>query len=363
VRIDQFVPSFVRHDAISNHVLQARRALREAGYASDIFYEAADPRVAGEGRPFQECPLEADPDRVIVYHASTSSVMAPWLENAALGGQVVALDYHNITPPRYFARWEPAAAASMRKARSELARLVPLAGLAVADSPYNQAELIEMGHPNTDVCPIILDLDEYHQEPDSRTQARLRRDVGDSHLWLFVGRIAPNKCQHDVLAAFAVYRRLFDPGARLALVGAVTSPRYQRSLMAMAAQLGVSDAVELPESTPFPDLLAYFAAADVFVCLSEHEGFCVPIVEAMELGLPVVAYDSSAVTDTVAGGGVLTEDKDPLTVAVAVHQLLSDADRMELVRTAGRSRARDFSLDVSAARMVEVISAWVAPGA
>jgi L-malate glycosyltransferase len=356
VRIDQFVPSFVRHDAISNHVLQVRKVLRGAGYDSELWYEAAEPRAAGEGRNFGDCPLGPDPERVILYHASTHSEMAAWLETAAAHGQTLAIDYHNITPPAYFARWEPAAAASMSLARKQLARLLPKSGLAIADSAFNESELIALGHSNTAVCPIILDLEEYHAEPDKKTLDRLRREPG--HLWLFVGRIAPNKCQHDVIAAFAVYRRLFDPAARLALIGAPTSLRYWKALKTMASELGIADAVQMPDSTPFRELLSFYHGADVFVCLSGHEGFCVPIVEAMELGLPVVAARSSAVGETVGDGGVVLDGKDPLEVAVAVDTLLSDDGLRQTTIAAGRARAGDFALGVSAKKMLATIERW-----
>jgi glycosyltransferase involved in cell wall biosynthesis len=361
VRVDQLVPGFAQHDAISNHVLQVRRTLRGAGYESDIYGEWIDPRLAGEGaRPFADCSAAPDRDRVLLYHESTHSPMATWLRDVAGAGQLIATDYHNITPSRYFARWEPPAARSMDLARQEVELLASCTGLAVADSPYNEAELIDLGYSRTAVCPLLVDLEDYHREPDRKTLARLARQrQRGGRRWLFVGRVSPNKCQHDVIAAFAVYRRLFDPLARLTLVGGVTSPRYLRALQQMATQLELGDSVEFPEATPFSQLLAYFRASDVFVCLSEHEGFCVPILEAMELGLPVVAYRAAAVTDTVAAAGILLDDKDPLAVAVAVDDLLSDDPRRADLVEAGRSRAGDFSLARNSRQLLDTLTAWL----
>lgn len=357
-RVDQFVPSWVLHDAISNHVGQLRRALISSGCLSDIFYEHVEPSLSGEGRHFRESDTGPDPDRLILYHASTDSAMAGWLVTAAERGQAVALDYHNITPSRYFGRWEPRAARSMDKARQELAALVACSTLAVADSAYNERELVELGHDRTGVCPLLVDLSDYHAPPDAERLARLR-SAGEPNL-LFVGRIAPNKCQHDVMAAFAVFRRLFAPRARLALVGGATSQRYLRSLEAMAGDLELGDSVELVGAATFPELLAHFHAADAFVCLSEHEGFCVPVMEAMELGVPVVAYRAAAVPDTVAGAGVLLDDKDPLQVAVAIQGLLGDEDRKARLVAAGRQRAAGFSVDVTAPAFVTRLAALLA---
>jgi L-malate glycosyltransferase len=156
--------------------------------------------------------------------------------------------------------------------------------------------------------------------------------------------LAPNKCQHDVIGAFALYRRAFDPDARLTLAGSPASARYLRALQALIAELDLGDSVELPGSVPFGELLAYFATADVFVCCSEHEGFCVPLLEAMELGVPVVAYGAAAIPETVADAAVVVADKDPLTVAVAVEAVLTAGDRRSSLVAAGRVRAESFSL-------------------
>ncbi|HET9077727.1 MAG TPA: glycosyltransferase [Acidimicrobiales bacterium] len=359
-RIDQLVPSYVMHDAISNHVGQVQRALRAAGYESEIFYEHLDPRLEGRARSFLECDPRPDPQRMLLYQASTSSAMAGWLLDAVAGGQDFVINYHNITPSEFFARWEPLAARSMQAARRELAELAPHAVAALAVSAYNAAELTELGCARTAVCPLLVDLADYHRPPDPATSDRLRARRADGPLWLFVGRIAPNKCQHDVIAAFAVYRRLYAPGARLALIGGATSGRYQASLQQMVGQLGLDGSVEFLGSAPFPDLLAYFGAADAFVCLSEHEGFCVPVIEAMELGVPVVAYRAAAIPDTVGDAGLLLDDKDPLRVATAVHELLGDGDRREALVAAGRKRAADLALPVISERFVTELQGLMA---
>ena len=351
-RVEQFVPSLARHDAIGNHVLQLQALLRARGYGTEIFYEHLDPRLSGQARPYLEADPRPDPDRLILYHASTHTEMNDWLVAAARAGQGIVVDYHNMTPAEYFAAWEPLASRSMQDGRRQLAELAPHLAGAVADSGYNAADLATFAAPPAVVCPILLDLDEYHQPPDPDVAAGLAAHP----LWLFVGRVAPNKCQHDVIAAFAAYRRLYAPQSRLAIVGGVTSPRYQRALERLADDLEITDAVDFTGSLPFPALLAYFARADVFVCLSEHEGFCVPVIEAMELGLPVVAYSAAAVTETVADAGVLLEDKDPLLVATAVDRVLADASLTASVAEKGRVRAASFSLPVTRERWVEALA-------
>jgi glycosyltransferase involved in cell wall biosynthesis len=363
VRVDQFVPSLVKHDAIGNHVLQIRRVLRDSGIDGDIFHDIVDRRLANQGRPYVECDPRPSPDRLILYHASTQSRMVPWLQQTAANGQAVAVDYHNITPAEYFWRWDPAAAEQLVEARQELATLSVSAALAMADSRYNESELQKLGYHSTAVAPLLVDLDQYHATPDRvAAKALAGRRTRGGRLWLFVGRLAPNKCQHDVIAAFAMYRRRFDRGARLALVGSPTPFKYRQALQRMSNELEVSDAVEFHASVSLPRLLAYYRAADVFVCLSEHEGFCVPVLEAMELGVPVVAFDAAAVTDTVGSGGVLIKNKDPVYVAQIVHRLVSDADSRSSMVERGRARARDFALESTSRQFLAALGGWHSEG-
>ena len=361
MRIDQLVAGFTKHDAITNHAIEVRRVLRTAGYESDIYADHIDPRSASSGPlPFADCLQASSRDRLFMYHASTSSRIAAWLAGAAAAGETISLDYHNITPAAYFARWEPVAASNLRKGRMELASLSGLAAFGLADSSYNETELRELGLRSTAVCPVLIDLERYHRAPVRRTAPRLRRlDRDGGRRWLFVGRIAPNKCQHDVLAAFAIYRRVFDPRARLTLLGTAESPTYLRAITRLIADLDLGASVEMRPSASFAQLLDSYHAADLFVCLSEHEGFCVPVVEAMELGVPVIAFRAAAVTETVGGGGLLLASKDPLVVACAADDVLTNETKRSALVEAGRARAADFSLDLTSKRLLDALDGWL----
>jgi glycosyltransferase involved in cell wall biosynthesis len=359
LRVDQYIPTFAPHDAIGNHTLQVRRALREAGYESDIWAEDVHPPLRREARPYLEDLVRPGAGRLLLYQSSTSSPMAAWLAGRARRGEVLLSNYHNITPSEYFARWEPSAAKSMDRAREELSALAPHVTLALADSAYNEADLVEVGYKSTAVCPLLVDLDEYQRPPDQATLSRLRRRRARSGAnWLFVGRLAPNKCQHDVIGAFAVYRRVFDPGARLTLVGGATSFQYFRALQRLADELGLGESLEFLSGVGEAELLAHWAVADVFVCLSEHEGFCIPLLEAMSLGVPVVAYAASAVPETLGGAGVLLEDKDLLAVAQAVAEVCRPGPDRERLVKAGRERASLFSLANTSKRFVAAVEAY-----
>jgi len=352
--VHQFLPVFAAGDAIGNHVLRIRDTLRAAGYESEIFADHVQPPLRKQARHFLEFRPPAGGGRVhLLYHLSTGSRMAAWLADQPVP---LAVDYHNITPPEYFDRWEPAAGDVARQARAEMRRLASSAVYGLADSAYNAAELTDEGYPDTAVVPILIDFAEYDAAPDTATLTRLRRRAeGGGAQWLFVGRVAAQKCQHDIVAAFAAYRRLFDPKARLSIVGGRTLLVYSRALERLAAELDVADAVDFTDNLKFPQLLAQYRAADVFVALSEHEGFCVPLVEAMHFGVPTVAFASTAVPETVGDATLLLPDKDPLTVAVAVQRVLSDDVLRKALIEAGHRRVEHFSLVNNQRRLLEAL--------
>ena len=353
--VHQFLPVFAPGDAIGNHVLRIRNTLRAAGYDSEIFADDIHPPVRKHARHFLEFKPPAGARGVhLLYHLSTGSRLAAWLADQPVP---LAVDYHNITPAEYFDRWQPQAAQVARAARAEMRKLASSTAYGLADSSYNALELAEEGYPDTAVVPILVDWAEYDAAPDTATLTRLRRraEGGGAH-WLFVGRVAANKCQHDVVAAFAAYRELFDPKARLSIVGGRTLLLYARALERLAAELGVAEAVDFTDNLTFPQLLAQYRSADVFVSLSEHEGFCVPVVEAMHFGVPTVAFPSTAVPETVGDASLLLPDKDPLTVAVAVQRVLSDDVVRKALIEAGHRRVEHFSLVNNQRRLLEALA-------
>lgn len=357
--LHQFVPNLAAGDAIGVHVRLTQQTLRAAGWESEIFYDEAQAAVRKLGRHFSTWDRAVDGrngDASILFQLSTGSRMTPFLLDQDVPFGVY---FHNITPPLYFERWEPGAAENLRIAQGEMRRLAPSARFGLANSSFSAADLDEAGFSPTAVVPVLLDAKELDGSYSDRLLQRLRRETAAGGArWLFIGRAAPNKCQHDLIAAFAAYREVYDPQARLTLVGGRTSNVYYRSLELLADELGVGAAVELTDTISDEEKLACYRAADVFVCLSEHEGFKVPIVESFHFDLPVVAYASSAVPETVGSAGVLLDSKDPLLVAAAVHRVLTDDDlRAELV-VAGRRRFQDFSLERSSARLLAALEEY-----
>ena len=340
--VHQFVPT-LEPGAVGAHVLEIKRLCDELGIASHTFAEHVRDPWGQHGRDFRDYgrAVPAQADDVLLYHVAIGSVVADFV---LARPERLVVDHHNITPASWFASWEPAVVHGIAWGRNQLAQLASRSSLGLADSAFNQRELDELGYVRTGVAPILLDTAQFDREIDADTLERLRVP---GTVWLFVGRVAPHKCQHDLIQAFSVYRRVYDPDAVLRIVGRSSSDHYLAALRELIAALDLEGAVELLDDVDGDELPAHYRAADVFVCLSEHEGFCVPLLEAMHHSLPVVAYASTAVPETLGDGGVCLPGKSPTTVAAAVHRVVDDPVLRAGLAAAGVVRLADFDLAVT----------------
>jgi L-malate glycosyltransferase len=338
-RIDQVIPAIIEHDAVSNHTFEAQRLLREMGFASEIYASILGPGTAGRVRPIDELSDGAT-DEWLIYQCSIGSPVA---ERFLAHRGPKMLDYHNITPAELVERWIPPLAAEARLGREQLPVIAPAVQGSFADSPYNATELVDFGFVDPAVVPVLIEAGNREAMADPALLSALGSPPGSK--WLFVGQVAAHKAQHDIVSAFACYRELFDPAAQLWIVGREMGHGYRSAVERYVRALGLGKAVSLTGSVPVDALAAYFDAADVFVCLSEHEGFNAPIVEAMSRGLPVVGFAAAAVPGTIGGAGVLIDRKDPLFVAAVVHELLADDDAVVDLVARGRERSAELSLE------------------
>lgn len=350
-RIDQVVPSLGRRDAVGVHVLHLRDLLRELGFRSDIWAKGIFPELHGEARLVSELPATPAPDTWWLYHLAVGSPVADLL---AARPEPLVVDYHNVTPASLLGRWVPWATASAEEGHQQVAALATRARFAVADSAYNERELAAAGYRARAVAPPLFDAGAV--APDPATLAVRRAERGDGVVdWLFVGRLAPNKAQHDLVKALACARQWLGMACRLHLVGTGLGDTYPSAVRQFAHRLGVADHVRITGMVDDAVLAAHYATADVFVSASDHEGFGIPLVEAMHAGVPVVAYDAGAVGETVGGGGLVLADKSPMTLAEAVRRVVTDdVLRGRLVR-AGHRRAAELSLARTRARWTEVL--------
>jgi glycosyltransferase involved in cell wall biosynthesis len=357
VRVDQVIPRLARRDAIGVHTLNLRDGLRAAGIDSDIYYGSVQPDVEHEGRPVTAL-RRAGRERWLLYQ---SSVGSPFYDIFAARGEPKLVNYHNITPAPLLADWEPEVAYEVALGRAQLGRLAAVSRLAVADSAFNESELRALGYRDTAVVPLLIEMGPKSDRPDpalTESLTRRREAVGGADL-LFVGKVSPHKAPHDLVKMLSVLRELYDPEARLHLVGTPLGKTYEPALRAFIGDLGLEGAVFLAGSVTEAELEAYLRIADVFVCASEHEGFCVPLAEAMAHGVPIVAYAVTVVPETVGDAGLLLADKSPALFAAAVSRVLSDASLAGTLATAGRARAKAFDLARSQRQLVALIAAAV----
>lgn len=357
--VHQFLPSFAERDAIGRHTVIAQRLLRGAGFESEVFAGESRREVARLATPYQRFSGGAAGQPVwLLYQCSTGSPVGTFCAGRP---EPLVIDYHNITPADLFDPWEPSVGVELLAGRKQLADLAPATEFALADSAYNAAELVALGYREAAVAPILLDLADFDDDPDAATAARLAAGKHSGAVdWLFVGRLSPQKAQHDILKAFTAYTRTTNPDARLHLVGGSSSHRYEKALRDFAADAGIARQVNFAMSVSHAELVAYYRAADVFVCLSDHEGFCVPLLEAMHHGLPIVAFAAAAVPETLGGAGLLVDDKRPLGVAAAVDRVASDALLRERLVAAGHQRVGDFALHRTSKTFLDAVATFTA---
>lgn len=341
-RIDQVIPTLASRDAIGGHVVQLRDLLRARGYQSDIYYGTATPDRLGDGFPITRLGDRSSARRVLLYQLSIGSGVADIFRERT---ERKFVNYHNITPADLLEAWAPAVGEEVRWGRAQLRDLAPVTEFAIADSAFNERELLDAGYRSTATVPLLIDLDSFSGTADPALADRLASEKrrGGADL-LFVGKVSPHKGQADLVKALAAYRRLYDPLARLHLVGGAISDEYRTAVERFAAELGLLDALEIAGSVTHEELIAYYAASDAFVCLSNHEGFCVPLLEAMVHGLPIVAYTNTAVPETVQGAGLILPNKEPVRVAAAIDRVIRDPRLRSMLAQAAAERVGAFAL-------------------
>ena len=349
--VHQFHPTLGPGDAMSDHVFALRQRFREWGHDSEAYAVDLKPGVESEARSYRELFRAVRPGDTLVLHFSMGHEVFDQL--AKLRARRV-LVFHNVTPPDFFVGINPHAAAHARLGRRQLATLAPSIDVAVGVSEFNRRELEAAGYAKTVTVPILIDWSRYDVEPDREVRALV---AGVHTKLLFVGRISPNKRQDELIRMLAYYRRCIDPAALLILVGAYRDqPQYYARLRALAETLGLGGAVRFTGPVSVPELVAYYRAATVFVSLSEHEGFGIPLLEAMYLGTPVVALDAAAVGETVGGAGVLLPEKDLAQAAEACALVNEDLGWRQALIDAGRERVKAFDPDRTAALLKDALA-------
>jgi glycosyltransferase involved in cell wall biosynthesis len=340
--IHQLVGNAGPGNSISAGAFVLRSALREWGYDSEIFAETVAPAKSWDGIKRYTSYRAHDSDLLILHYTQAS----PLTDFAKDLNVPLVLVYHNVTPPHYYVGVNPGVIARTRAGLAELSVFRDRAILALGDSEFNQQDLAKAGYEFTGVVPVIVPELLQRVPPDQATLDRLKDNVN----LLSVGRLVPNKCPDDVIKAFYYYQQI-EPEARLYLVGHLAYYRpYISWLEGLVSWLGLQGAVTFTDHISEGVLAAYYRAADAFVYMSEHEGFGIPLVESMRFGVPIIAYESTAVPETLGGAGILVREKRFPVIAELIHLLRTDSILRDKVLARQRERAMDFAVDVVLAR-------------
>ncbi len=350
--VNQWVPAAHAGDAVGDHARALRGLLRSWGHASEIYAIDIDDSLAGDVRHWDHAGSRGGD--VTILHFATASAMTDAF--GRLPGTKV-LDYHNVTPARFFAGFDEDLCAGTSRGRTELATLAGRTDFALGDSEYNCRELAELGFAKPGVLPLALDLDRLREAPPVPALEHVLQD-GLANI-LFVGRLAPNKKIEDHIRLAEQYRRYIDSDFRFIFVGRHDAvPSYYEAIRSLIlAHRLPPDRFWFTGPVPAAELAAYYRHAHAYVSLSEHEGFCVPLVEAMAMDVPVLAFAEAAVPETLGGAGVAFAPKDLEYAAELLGALVYDEPFRAGVLAGERRRVQDFQHARVASRMKTVLSA------
>lgn len=341
-RIDQVLAGFAEGDAISNEAVLLRDIFRKWGLESDIFVDAS--RVSPVMRP-QARRLEEYDDSaggLLIHHYSIESP-AVGLFCESRSKKIIV--YHNITPAEFFDGFDDGIARQLRTARGNLRRVVDRADAVWADSGFDAAELGELGAREVKVFPLLFSAEKSNAPPDPNVFKKMAAPLENI---LFVGRVAPNKRIEDLILAFSWYYWKLNRYSRLVIVGSERSaPRYYLMLRMLVSELDVPNVCFEHFASP-AGLAAYYDLADVFVTASRHEGYCLPLVEAMHKDIPVIARNTGGVPEALGGAGVTYDELSPAELAQLIRRVMIDSQLKQIVLDSQRRRIAEV-----AARRVE----------
>ena len=336
-RIVQMLPTIAYGDAIGNHVLALDRLFKKNGIDTDIYARNIDARITDINvKKIEKFKDDAD---IILYHLSTGDDLNLKIRDYK---SRIVINYHNVTPENYFRGYDEISRKLCADGLDQVKMLSGVPEAVICDSVFNMNDLKSYGYEcPMEAIPILIAFDDYSKAQNKEILERYR---GDGHVNIvFTGRIAPNKKQEDVIRAFYYYHEYINPKSRLFIVGSYRDTDvYYRKLFKYVKKLHLED-VCFTGHIRFDEILAYYGIADVFLCMSEHEGFCVPLVEGMIFEKPVFAYACSAVPETLGNAGVLIYDKSPKNIATVIHDVLKDKNKLAELSKGRKKRLEELS--------------------
>lgn len=346
MRVAQLVHTLTYGDAISNEAVSIKRLL---GQDCKIYSLNAHPLLKEQAQNVDAENI-ANSDVVFLHYSIGSPLNQIYKE---LKSAKKIFLYHNLTPVRWFKSYNYRVASDLEKGMQELPELLKCSDLILADSTFNKNELVELGFQNVQVFPLLFDKSSV--EPNLGIAQNLKNN-GLTNL-LTVGRLAPNKCVEDIIKTFYFYHHKINKKSALWIVGHdIDTEIYSFELRNLVRHLNLTEAVNFAGSVADSELKAFYLNCDSYLCMSEHEGFCVPVLEAMSLGLPVISFNSSALPETVGDGGILLDHKRHAEIAEIVNILNTDASLRSDIILRAKNQAEKFSEQAFSKRLDSILS-------
>ena len=353
MKIIQVAESLMVGDAVANDVVAIDTLLKQKGIDCGIFVTNVNnihhTYINNIAKPINQIPNLEKEDILLLHHAIANDFC---YEIPNLKCRKVLI-YHNITPPHFFENLHSGLRDATQKGLDQLRLLNNEFECCIACSEFNKQDLQTLGYNcQIYVCPVLIPWDDYNKKPSNHV---INKYSDDWENILFVGRLSPNKKQEDIIHAFALYKKYYNNKSRLFLVGSDGIEQYVVKLRKYIKDINVNDVI-ITGSLPFEDILAYYSIANVFVCMSEHEGFCVPLVEAMFFNIPILAYSSCAIPETMSYSGIILKDKNFFLVAGWINQLISNTKLKDIILEKQQIRLRDFSYDNVKNKMCDILN-------
>ena len=349
IKIIQVLPTISYGDAVSNDAINIDRILRKNGYETEIYAENIDRRLKNKVLKVNKLN-KLNKNDILIYHKSTGTDLSFLLEKYKCKK---VIRYHNITPGKYLEKYNKYLYNLVEYGRKGLEYASRYFDYSLADSNYNKSELDELNYKNTMTLPILIPFEDYKKEPDKEV---IKKYLDGKKNILFVGRIAPNKAQEDIIKSFYYYKKYINKDSRLILVGNSNGfENYLELLKKLIKELELENDVVFPGHIKFEEILSFYKVADLFLCMSEHEGFCVPLVESMFFEVPILAYNSSAIKDTLGNSGVLVNKKNYFLISELMNFILLDENIKKEIIKKQNKRLEDFQLEKVEKQLLEFI--------
>lgn len=357
MKVFQLLPTLVYGDGVGNETLVIDKILKSLGYETKIYAENIDKRISSKTADVIARMPELYQADVVIYHLSTGTVL-----NETVGKLKckIVIIYHNITPPHFFNEYSISATERSKQGLKGVEELRENAHYCIADSYYNKQQLIQMGYRcRIDVVPVIVPFKDYEKKPSKS----IINKYNDNYVNIvFVGRIVPNKKQEDIIKSFYFYKNYINDKSRLFLIGSYSGmERYKIHLDKYIQSLGLDD-VHFTGHIKFNQILSYYKLADIFLCMSEHEGFCIPLLEAMYFQIPIIAYASTGVKDTLGDCGFQIREKNCKMTAEMIDYIIKKEEFRKQLIERQNLRLMNFSYENTHQKFVECLTNFLEEG-